>query len=169
MYIDAELLNGGTTPLDNNTQAPDIDAIRSSIRTCKSSLFNSTPEELQYDFNLTNIDAPSLESLIDGSVNRFRFNGVDGLSVGGSAVMTQINNKSGGYFQDVTLEYLAESDNYRQYKVSFNFFNWAMLQSGFSEPNWFEGVSTIGGIHRVNMLTIQGDNGSALEYLTSGN
>ena len=168
MYIDAELLAGGTTPLVNNTQAPNIDASGQVFGLIKVVCLTA-PEELQYDFNLTNIDAPSLESLIDGSVNRFRFNGVDGLSVGGSAVMTQINNKSGGYFQDVTLEYLAESDNYRQYKVSFNFFNWAMLQSGFSEPNWFEGVSTIGGIHRVNMLTIQGDNGSALEYLTSGN
>ena len=166
LYIANPLLSSGT-PLDTNTKAPDTDSSGVTFGEC-TVVCTDAPQEIHYDFNLTNIDSPNLSSLIDGSVNRFRFNDVDGLSIGGSTVMTQVNNKSGGYFQDVTLEYIAESDGYRKYKVSFTFFNWAMLQSGFSEPDWFEGVNTIGGIHRVNMLTVQGDSGSSLEYLTNG-
>lgn len=167
LYI-ADPLNSGGTDLPTNVQSPDTDANGEPFGKC-TIVCTDAPQEIQYDFNLTNIEAPTLESLIDGSINRFRYNELDTLALGGSAVMLPINNLSGGYFRDVTIEYVAEQDLFRKYKISFNFFNWAMLQSGFDEPDWFEGTKTIGGIHRVNMLTVQGDNGSALKFNTNGN
>ena len=166
LYI-SDPLNHSGTDLPTNVQSPDTDVNGDPFGKCVV-VCSDAPQEIQYDFNLTKIDSPNLESLIDGSINRFRYNNLNSLSLGASAVMTPINNLSGGYFQDVNIQYVAEEDLYRKYKISFNFFNWAMLQSGFDEPNWFDGVGTVGSIHRVNLLTVQGDNGSSLKFTTNG-
>jgi len=124
---------------------------------------NDPAESIEYDFNLTTPDSSGFGSVVDGSVNRFKANDVNSLVIAVPVSMVQVNNKSGGYFLNVQLQLLSvEPDGYRRYKITFLFFNWTMLQNGFSEPEWFAGVNTLAPIHGVNVFSELNNSNSSI-------
>lgn len=115
---------------------------------------NAAPESMEYDFNLTNPSGPGFASVVDGSINRFKIDGISGMLINDALPFTQIGNKSGGHFGSVVnLTYLSINDNYRKYRVSYFFFNWTMLQNGFDEPQWFVGIDTLAPIHGIGVFS----------------
>lgn len=144
----------------------------------------SAPEKMELDFNLTKTNVGSLNSLIDGEVNRFKTLNISALGIGGTHNLTQINNKSGGLIEDVVLTLVSNTDNKRIYSLTYKFFNWVYLQSGFNEPQWFNGIDTVGCVNRLRsyaeynnpntvMTTvsqnIQGNAGGFNENFNTGN
>ena len=112
----------------------------------------SAPEKLEFDFNLTS--TTSLDSVIDGNINRFKVDNVNTMSVTNTIDMTQINSKSGGLIEDVelTLDY-ESAGGHRKYTVSYKFLNWAFIQDGDNAPTWFDGVDTVAPINRVRVYS----------------
>jgi hypothetical protein len=113
----------------------------------------SAPEKLEFDFNLTKTNSPSLPSVIDGEINRFASDNISAIVVSTPENLNQINFKSGGLIKDATITLVSNVDNKRTYKINYRFFVWAYLQSGFNNPEWFDGIETLGCINRIRMYS----------------
>lgn len=127
------------------------------------------PESVEFDFNLTRPDAPSLNSVIDGNINRFKLDSINTMSIGSTLDMEQIGLKSGGYIIRPKIKYVGIEDGYRRYSITFLFMQWGFLQSGYEEPEYLEGVNTLGAIANVRMFSELGNPNSILEDKTSNN
>jgi hypothetical protein len=110
----------GTLPNVNNSSSND------SIWVLYS---DSTHDEINLSLNFTDIDNPTStpDSLIDGEVSKFSYQGLTALSVNSTANLTQLGKKSGQFaITNTTIKRLADStDVYvtgrsvRNYEVSF--------------------------------------------------
>lgn len=90
---------------------------------------NSTHDEINLSLNFTDGENPTSvpDSLIDGEVSRFSYQGLTALSVGSTANLTQLGKKSGQFaITNTTIKRLADSTNVyvtgrsvRNYEVSF--------------------------------------------------
>jgi hypothetical protein len=90
---------------------------------------NSTHDEINLSLNFTDIENPTStpDSLIDGEVSKFSYQGLTALSVGSTANLTQLGKKSGQFaITNTTIKRLADSTNVyvtgrsvRNYEVSF--------------------------------------------------
>ena len=127
----------------------------------------SAPEKLEFDFNLTNTVSPSLNSVIDGNVNRFKLDGINTMAVTNTLSMLQINSKSGGLIEDVelTLDYV--NGGHRKYTVSYKFLNWAFIQGGDNAPTWFDGIDTVAPINRVRVYSELNNPNLVMEAISS--
>lgn len=114
------VISGGSLPNLNNTSTSSyIWALYS----------NSTHDEINLSLNFTDIENPTStpESLIDGEVSKFSYQGLTALSVGSTANLTQLGKKSGQFaITNTTIKRLADSTNVyvtgrsvRNYEVSF--------------------------------------------------
>ena len=127
----------------------------------------TAPESVVFDFNLTIPDAPAFESVIDGSINRFKFDDILSLSLGESLPMIQIGDKSGGFLAFANFRYTNTDDGYRSYRIIFKFVVWDILQSGYDEPEYLTGVNTLGAIARMGIYAELGNPNSILKAQTS--
>ena len=90
---------------------------------------DSTHDEINLSLNFTDGENPTSvpDSLIDGEVSRFSYQGLTALSVGSTANLTQLGKKSGQFaITNTTIKRLADSTNVyvtgrsvRNYEVSF--------------------------------------------------
>ena len=114
------VLSGGSLPNLNNASSND------SIWVLYT---NSTHDEINLSLNFTDIDNPTStpDSLIDGEVSKFSYQGLTALSVSSTANLTQLGKKSGQFaITNTTIKRLADSTNVyvtgrsvRNYEVSF--------------------------------------------------
>lgn len=126
----------------------------------------SAPEKIEFDFNLTKPNAPSLTSLIDGNINRFKAEGVDALAIAGTMPLTQINSRSGGLIKNVVLTYVSTTSAQRIYKITYDFLNWTFIQNGNNTPTWFDGVGTVGAINRIRVYAELNNPNTVMETST---
>jgi hypothetical protein len=78
-------------------------------------------DQLDVFFNLVpNNSQGSIESLIDGEVNRIRFNGISAMSATDTVTGVLLGNKSGGAITSATLT----KDSANTYTLDIEFFNW---------------------------------------------
>ena len=103
---------------------------------------NSTHDEINLSLNFTDIENPTStpDSLIDGEVSKFSYQGLTALSVGSTANLTQLGKKSGQFaITNTTIKRLADSTNVyvtgrsvRNYEVSFTtIFSGMLFESMF--------------------------------------
>jgi hypothetical protein len=94
---------------------------------------NKSPQAIEFQFNLTKNGVQSNDSLIDGEINRFVYNGAHLLAVNGTGSFTQLGNKSGGIFGSAlpVITRLADTTasvfSYKNFKVTFTFVDWAIF------------------------------------------
>ena len=117
LYI---VVSGGSLPNLNNSSS------QGSIWFLYS---DSTHDEINLSLNFTDIENPTStpDSLIDGEVSKFSYQGLTALSVASTANLTQLGKKSGQFaITTTTIKRLADSTNVyvtgrsvRNYEVSF--------------------------------------------------
>jgi hypothetical protein len=103
-----------------------------------------SPQSVEFQFNLTKSGVQSNDSLIDGELNRFVYNGAHLLAVNGIGYMTQLGNKSGGLFRGLAkITRLADTSasifSYKNFKVEFSFMDWTI----FNENNIYSAGSCV--------------------------
>jgi len=167
-YIDGDKIFLTTDPFtgsfDDGTFSPNFSDTTGQLESFFEITQTSAPEALEYDFNLANIDNPSLNSLIDGGINRFKYTELDTLPIlGASFVMSPVANRSGGYFSEPRIRYISNVDGYRKYRITFFFFVWPLIQDNQNEPQWFNGVDTVGPNNRVRVFSQLNNSNSILE------
>jgi hypothetical protein len=122
MYIDSALPSPWTNlifPTNGQVSAMTLKAIKS-------------PQAVEFQFNLTKNGVQSNDSLIDGELNRFVYNGAHLLAVNGTGSFTQLGNKSGGIFGSAypVITRLADTTasiySYKNFKVTFQFVDWTI-------------------------------------------
>ena len=92
-----------------------------------------SPQAVEFQFNLTKNGVQSNDSLIDGEINRFVYNGAHLLAVNGTGNFTQLGNKSGGIFGSAVpvITRLADTTasvfSYKNFKITFTFVDWAIF------------------------------------------
>lgn len=137
-------------------------------------LSRTEPEAVDILHNLClNASSGSAASLFDGEINRFEVVGVDSMSVSDVLAMTQLGYRSGGSYDSVTLERLADvpATNWIvstlsvvKYRATFIWANSLKFQdSTFDEPTWFAGIGSVKPYYRVRALPQQNNPNSALE------
>jgi hypothetical protein len=93
---------------------------------------NKSPQAIEFQFNLTKNGVQSNDSLIDGELNRFVYNGAHLLAVNGTGSFTQLGNKSGGIFGSAVpvITRLADTTasifSYKNFKITFTFVDWTI-------------------------------------------
>jgi hypothetical protein len=121
----------------------------------------STPQTVELFHNLiTNSSISGTGSLLDGEVNKFNFEGVGALSVGGSVTGVQQGNKSGGSYISYEIERLADvaasnwsftSTNNKKYRVTLTYsMPLSFEDSDFLKPSWFDANSSLKPFYRFN-------------------
>lgn len=99
---------------------------------------NKAPDAVEFQFNLTPNGQQSLGSVLDGNLNRFVLQDVDLLPLLTPTAMPQIGDESGGWIKNILIEYLSDDGNgWRRYKITYDFFDWGIIQDGFSEPDYY--------------------------------
>lgn len=176
---------GGTTPIANTVsyldgnkmflgssfpspvgQYPIIDNSTGDILHSYNFIQTNLPDSLNFDFNLSDINSPNLNSLIDGGINRFT-GFIGSLGLLGTVNMVQTNDKSGGLLDSASITYDSITNNYRTYTIDYTFLNWAYIQNGDNIPSWFVGTDTIGAINRVRIFSEFNNPNSVLEDVTN--
>ena len=168
-YLDGDkLFLVGTFTGDDSLSYPRVDDLGNQIFFQRLTQ-RDRPQGLEFDFNLTRPDSPTTSSVIDGSINRLKYDGLNVLGVGDEVDLEQIGDKSGGYIIRPKLTYVSFTDGYRRYKVSFIFMQWAFLQAGFAEPEYLEGTQTLGVIANARVFSQLGNPNSILQDESSNN
>lgn len=167
-YIDGEKMfftadpYAGTVP--DQTPSPQFDSATGLLLASVDFIQTSAPESVEYDFNLADVDNPTLNSLIDGNINRFKYTELDTLPIlGASFVMSPVANRSGGYFSEPRIRYISNIDGYRKYRITFFFFVWPLIQDNQNEPQWFNGIDTVGPNNRIRVFSQLNNSNSVLE------
>lgn len=114
------VLSGASLPNLNNASSSDAIWVLYT---------DSIHDEINLSLNFTDIENPTStpDSLIDGEVSKFSYQGLTSLSVGSTANLTQLGKKSGQFaITNTTIKRLADSTNVyvtgrsvRNYEVSF--------------------------------------------------
>lgn len=92
------------------------------------------PQQIDFIFNLTKNGISSPNSILDGEMNRFMYNETDTMTtVGDTATMVQLGNKSGGMMTIPELERLADSsdayNSFSNWKITFKFLQWGIFEN----------------------------------------
>ena len=132
------------------------------------------PETVEIFHNLiSNSSSGGTGSLFDGSVNKFNFEGVDLLSVGGTVTGVQQGDKSGGSYISYELERLpdvAATDwtfsalNNVSYRITLKYANPLKIEeSDFDKPSWFENNNSLKPFYEFNARSEQNNPNSVLK------
>ena len=114
----------------------------------------TAPETVEIFHNLiSNSSSSGAGSLFDGEVNKFNFEGVAALSIGGTSVGVQQGDKSGGSYISYELERLTDvpaSDwsfttiNNVSYRITLVYANALKFKdSDFLKPSWFDANNSL--------------------------
>lgn len=126
------------------------------------------PNSLEWQFNLTPNGSSSLSSVIDGEINRFELQNVASMSTGVPTAMNQLINKSGGLIKDVELTYLGAPGDYtRDFKITYKFWDWGVIQEGVSEPSYYASSSHLAPISKCIAYAQYGNPNGAQTKITS--
>ena len=92
------------------------------------------PQQIDFIFNLTKNGISSPNSIIDGEMNRFMYNETDTMTtVGDTATMIQLGNKSGGMMTIPEIERLADTtdayNTFSNWKITFKFLQWGIFEN----------------------------------------
>lgn len=98
---------------------------------------NKPPEAVDFYFNLVKNGTQSINSVIDGEVQRFQANNLTSLAVLGTANMVQVGNKSGGVIKDAVIQLLSVSGIVRNYRITYKFLQWGVIQDGALIPSYY--------------------------------
>lgn len=131
------------------------------------------PETFEIFHNLIlNTSNTGTGSLFDGEVNKFRFDGIDALSVSGTVTGVQQGNKSGGSYTFYEIERLADvtatdwtftSMVNKSYRITLKYANPLKFEdSDFNTPSWFLNGSTLKPFYRFNAQSQANNPNSAL-------
>jgi len=126
-------------------------------------------EQIDVDLNLiTNSGQNTAASLIDGELNRIRYN-VDGMSVSDTRTGVQIGKRSGGNFLFEQIERVATLSGYDfSFTVRLQWANWLLFEDGLTEPiSWYLGNETIRAFTR-NTVYREVSNPNAFFVLSDG-
>lgn len=109
---------------------------------------NKQPQSLDFRFNLAMNGTGSLDSIIDGELNRFIFNDVAGMAVSDVENMVQLGNKSGGIVKDVTITRNANttynnattlgSCTEYNYTINYKFLQYGLWNDSNTVPIWYQ-------------------------------
>lgn len=121
---------------------------------------NKQPKSVDFRFNLALSGTTGLDSIIDGELNRFINNAVDGLAVAGSVSMTQLGNKSGGLVESVTITRNADTTYTNSvvngtateynYTIAFTFVQWGIFKDSNDMPSWYFAANCLSPIIEIN-------------------
>ncbi len=134
----------------------------------------SAPETMELFHNLIpNTSTSGTGSLFDGEVNKFNFEGVSALIVGGTSTGVQQGDKSGGSYISYELERLADvsnpnwsfgSINAVSYRITLNYANALKFEdSDFDKPSWFENNNSLKPFYRFNARSEQNNPNAVLK------
>jgi hypothetical protein len=130
LYIDSAL----PAPFTNLTYPTDGEVAAMVIKSLK------LPQAIEFQFNLTKNGVQSVNSLIDGEVNRFIAENTHTMTVGEVRSMVQLGNKSGGMLTGPTITRLVDTTasiySFSNFLISFSFYNWLI----FNNSNVFNGA-----------------------------
>ena len=92
------------------------------------------PQQIDFIFNLTKNGISSPNSILDGEINRFMHNETGAMTtVGDTATMVQLGNKSGGMLTIPQIERLADSsdafNSFSNWKITFKFLQWGIFEN----------------------------------------
>ena len=123
MYIDTAL----TTVFDNKVFPTEGQFSGMKISSTK------LPQSVEFSFNLTKDGIESVNSVLDGELNRFIYNSANTMAVSDVVNMVQLGNKSGGIITNVTLTRTANTTDalysYSNFTVDFDFVQWGLFES----------------------------------------
>lgn len=121
---------------------------------------NKQPKSVDFRFNLALSGTTGLDSIIDQELNRFINNAVDGLAVSGSVSLTQMNNKSGGLVESVTITRNADTTftnsvtngtaTEYNYTIAFTFVQWGIFKDSNDMPSWYFAANCLSPIIEIN-------------------
>jgi len=139
---------------------------------------NSPENFVTYHNLILNNSTSGTGSLFDGEVNKFEFEGVSALSVGGSVTGIQLGNKSGGSYISYVLTRLPDvaatnwnftTVNNVSYKITFTYANALKFEdSDFLKPSWFDGNSSVKPLYSFRARSQQNNPNSVLAGDYSG-
>lgn len=117
----------------------------------------SRPDQIEFQFNLAPDTSNTLNSVIDGEVNKFVLNGVSSMGVNVPTPMIQSINKSGGYFKDVIFTKTGVFSDYStDFKINFKFMQWGVIEDGFPEPQYYNVTDDLIPLSKINTITANG-------------
>lgn len=92
------------------------------------------PQQIDFIFNLTKNGISSPNSILDGEINRFMYNETNTMiTVGDTATMVQLGNKSGGMMTIPEIERLADTtdafNTFSNWKITFKFLQWGIFEN----------------------------------------
>ena len=139
----------------------------------------TAPETVEIFHNLIPNNAlTGTGSLFDGEVNKFNFDGVSSLIVGGTSTGVQQGNKSGGSYISYELERLADvpsvnpffsSINNVSYRITLNYANPLSFEdSDFLKPTWFDSSNSLKPFYKFNARSEQNNPNSVLTSTYAG-
>jgi hypothetical protein len=124
-------------------------------------------QQIDLEFNLARDQTTNLNSLIDGEVNKFYVNTV-GLPLLGTVPMIQTNNQSGGLMKGVTVtKQVVYTNKTVEWSIKFKFLQWALIQDGFSEPNYYVATDDVAPYGRIYTWGNLNDPNTRRELLTT--
>lgn len=140
-------INGNLLYIDTTLPAPFTNLVYPTTGQVAGMLIqaNKLPQQIDFNFNLTPSGTSSINSIIDGQVNRFK-------ALTGSAVvatpiaMAQQGFKSGGLLEDVTITRTADTGTggiTKNFTISFKFLQWGLFLSGQTFPVWYNAADCL--------------------------
>jgi len=140
-------INGNLLYIDSVLPAPFTNLVYPTAGKVAGMLIqaNKLPQQIDFNFNLTPSGTSSINSIIDGQVNRFK-------ALTGSAVvatpitMAQQGFKSGGLLKDVTITRTADTGTggiTKNFTISFKFLQWGLFLSGQTFPSWYNAADCL--------------------------
>jgi hypothetical protein len=126
----------------------------------------SRPEEIEFYFNLNQNGSTGQASVINGQVNRF-LHVLPTAANFSAQVMTQVSNPSGGYFKNITIQQTEDAGATTKWSVKFKFMQWGLVESGYSEPDYYDAADCLAPIGLIKVFSLAGNPNGVLEANTS--
>lgn len=135
-----------------------------------SIIADKLPNAIEYSFNLAQNGTNSLGSVIDGELTRLQTQDVDTMVPTDTLPMVQMGpNISGSYIKDVILTYVSDpvpGSGYRDFKITFTFFQWGFLKDGFEIPPEYDGAGCLAPVSKVLAFSAYGNPNGILSFTT---
>jgi hypothetical protein len=126
------------------------------------------PAEIEFFFNLAPNSSTAQASVVNGQVNRFKHI-LPIVADFSSNSMTQLNNPSGGYFKNVTIQQIEDLGATTKWKINYEFLQWGLVEDGFAEPDYYNAADCLAPIGNLKVYANSGNPNGILEANTSNN
>jgi len=133
-------------------------------------LTRSIPESVEFYHNIiTNASSGSINSFVDGEVNRFGVNNVDSMAVNDTVNLVQLGNKSGGSYYSSTLKRIADVSSNKAFKVKLEYsLPTEFEDSDFDFPSYLSGGQSLKPYFVLNCYPQENNPNSQLTFSYSG-